>query len=182
MENKEEIINVGSDSAQGVIEDETVLANVVDSTVEWEAPEYYSANKNSTWYITFSIVVIVLLAFSIFFMQSITFSLLIAIMAISLVVYTKRPSPVIQYVLSVKQGLYIGDKLHNLQDYKAFTVYANGPHKSFSLLPIKRFAPGVSVYFPAEKGEEIVDILAKRLPMEEPTTDILENITNKLKF
>jgi len=48
------------------------------------------------------------------------------------------------------------------------------------LIPIKRFAPGVSVYFPDEVGEKVVDILGSRLPMENLKLDMIDIIVRKL--
>jgi len=58
----------------------------------------------------------------------------------------------------------------------------DGEHHSIMLIPIKRFAPGVSVYFPEEVGEKIVDILGARLPMEILKLDAIDLIVRKLRL
>jgi hypothetical protein len=50
------------------------------------------------------------------------------------------------------------------------------------LLPTKRFKPGVSVYFPEEAGEAIVDMLGARLPMQEFHLDIIDKLVRKLRI
>jgi len=50
------------------------------------------------------------------------------------------------------------------------------------LLPTKRFQPGVSVYFPEEAGEAIVDMLGVRLPMQELHLDAVDKIVRKLRI
>jgi len=50
------------------------------------------------------------------------------------------------------------------------------------LIPTKRFAPGVSVYFPDDAGEKIVDILGQRLPMEELKLDVIDIVVRKLRL
>jgi hypothetical protein len=50
------------------------------------------------------------------------------------------------------------------------------------LIPTKRFAPGVSVYFPTEVGEQIVDILGQRLPMENLKLDLVDVVVRKLRL
>jgi len=103
-------------------------------------------------------------------------------MAASVIVYSRRPPRSIQYTLSGKQGLYIGERLYNLADFKAFGLIRDGEHHSIMLIPIKRFAPGVSVYFPEEAGEKIVDILGLRLPMEILKLDAIDIIVRKLRL
>jgi hypothetical protein len=49
-------------------------------------------------------------------------------------------------------------------------------------MPRKRFSPAVTVYFPKEKGEEIVDVFGARLPMEEVKLDLIDKIVRKLRI
>ena len=162
---------------------ETSEAEVETSgAVEWSAQEYYSDSKSKGWYIVLIIGAIVLMAVSIFLLNSWSFAVLIVVMLVSLIVYTRRSPAMIRYTLSIKQGLYIGDKLYNLQDYKAFSLSQGSNQNSIILIPVKRFSPGLSVYFPSEAGEKIVDILASRLPMEEYNPDLVDKMIEKLKF
>lgn len=152
------------------------------STISWVSPEYYSGDKNKMWYVWFTIIVLIMIAISVLLIKSWSFAILILIMATSLVIYSKRPPQEIKYTLSMKQGLYVGETLYNLQDYKSFKLIRDGGRNSVFLVPIKRFSPGISVYFPEESGERIIDILASRLPMEESSPDIMDKIISKLKI
>ena len=156
--------------------------NNITTPVDWMAPEYFVGQKGKLWYLILAIVAIIFILISIFVFQSYTFAVLVLVMAISLVVYARRPPQEIKYTLSVKQGLYIGDKLYNLQDYKSFSLVQGVDHNSIELIPIKRFSPGVLVYFPSEVGEKIIDILASRLPMEESKPDLMDKIIKKLNI
>jgi hypothetical protein len=72
--------------------------------------------------------------------------------------------------------------LYHLTDFRAFGLIKDGDNHSIMLIPIKRFSPGVSVYFPEEAGEQIVDILGQRLPMEELKLDVVDIIVRKLRL
>jgi hypothetical protein len=61
-------------------------------------------------------------------------------------------------------------------------VIQDGDHHSIMLIPTKRFSPGVSVYFPEEVGEQIVDILGQRLPMENLKLDVIDIVVRKLRL
>lgn len=155
-----------------------------EAPVSWTAQEYIHEDKGVGWYIIFVIVVIGLIAADIFLLRSwlYTFSVLVVVMAVALVVYARRPPRDIQYTLSGKQGLYIGERLYHLSDFKAFGLIKDGEHHSIMLIPIKRFAPGVSVYFPEDAGEQIVDILGQRLPMETLKLDPIDILIRKLRL
>jgi hypothetical protein len=153
-----------------------------DDPIRWTASEYIHVEKNALWYILFIVVVLGLIAVDVFILKSYTFSALVIVMAVALVIYSRRPPRTMQYALSDQHGLYIGDHLHSFSEFKAFGLIKDGDHHSIMLIPVKRFAPGVSVYFPEEAGEEIVDILGARLPMKPLKLDLIDVIVRQLRL
>lgn len=150
--------------------------------VHWTASEYVHGEKNALWFIIFAIVVIGLIAFDLLILKSYTFSVLVVVMAAALIIYSRRPPKAIEYTLSIDQGLYVGDRLYHFNDFKAFGLIKDGDQHSIMLIPSKRFDPGVSVYFPEEVGEKVVDILGARLPMENLKLDMIDIIVRKLRL
>ena len=149
--------------------------------VHWQATEYIQRDKNALWYLLFGIVVLGLIALAIFLMKAWTFAILVAVMAAAVIVYTNRPPRVLNYTLSSK-GLYINDRLYGLGEFKSFAVVKDLHEFSVVLVPTKRFAPVVSVYFPESAGEQIVDILGSYLPMEERDLDFIDKLVRKLRL
>ena len=150
--------------------------------VTWTAQEYVHLDRSPLWFIIFAVVVLGLVALDIFLFQSWTFSALVIVMAIALVIYIRRPPRTLTYSLSPAQGLYVGERLYHFDEFKAFGLIQDEGHYSIMLIPRKRFAPGVSVYFPDEAGERIVDILGQRLPMENLKLDAVDVIVRKLRL
>jgi hypothetical protein len=162
---------------------EAAPAPMVDNPpVTWTAHEYIVMEKNGLWYLIFAVLVIGFVALDVLLFHIWTLSALVIVIAISIIVYSRRPARIIQYALSIKQGLYIGERLYNFEDFKAFGLIRDGEHHSIMLIPTKRFAPGVSVYFPEEAGEKIVDILGARLPMENLKLDIIDVVVRQLRL
>lgn len=153
-----------------------------DVPVTWTAQEYVHLDKNPMWYILFVVIALALIAADIFFLKSYTFSALVIVMAIALVVYIRRPPRAITYALSARQGLYVGERLYRFEEFKSFGLIKDGEHNSIMLIPTKRFSPGVSVYFPEDAGEQIVDILGQQLPMEELKLDVIDIVVRKLRL
>jgi hypothetical protein len=152
-----------------------------EEPVHWQAAEYIHRDKGTLWFIIFGIVVVLVMAAAIFLMQSITFAILVPVMAAALIVYSHRPPRVLDYTLS-RQGLHINDHLYSFGEFKGFGVIHDGDEYSVMLVPTKRFKPGVSVYFPAEAGEAIVDMLAARLPMQDLRMDFVDHVIRKLRI
>ena len=164
------------------VEQPLVADDIDDTPVTWTAQEYIHIDKSPIWFVSFVVVVLGFIAIDIFLLKSYTFSALVIVMAVAVVIYTRRPPRTLTYGLSVRQGLYVGEKLYHFDEFKAFGLIPDGEHNSIMLIPTKRFAPGVSVYFPTEAGERIVDILGQRLPMEELKLDIIDVVVRKLRL
>ena len=149
--------------------------------IYWQATEYIQRDKSPLWFVLFSLVFVVIMAISIFVIRSITFDILVPVMAISLLVYAHRPARVLNYTLS-HQGLHINDTLYPFAEFKSFGVIKDDDEYSVLLVPAKRFKPGVSVYFPEEVGEALVDTLGARLPMQDLSLDFVDRIIRKLRI
>jgi hypothetical protein len=151
-----------------------------DIIVSWQEREYISTEKGTLWYIIFGIVVLGLLALSIFVMNAPTFALVIVFSVIALFIYF-RTARTINYALGNK-GLHIEDKVYPYSGFKSFGVLDDGKSFSIVFIPKKRFSPGVSVLIPEDKGEQIVDVLGRRIPMEEVKLDLIDKILKGLRF
>ena len=150
--------------------------------ITWSAQEYVHIDKGPWWFIIFGLIVLGFIALDVFFLHAWTLSVLVIVMAIALIIYIRRPPRTLTYALSPKQGLYIGEQLYTFDQFKSFGLIQDGEHHSIMLIPRKRFAPGVSVYFPDEAGERIVDILGARLPMETLKLDAIDLLVRKLRL
>lgn len=149
--------------------------------IRWQANEYIHHEKNALWFVIFAVVVLALMAIAIFLMNSITFAILVPVMAAALLVYTHRPPRVLEYTLS-RQGIHVNDHLYSFGEFKAFGIIRDGEEYSVMLIPTKRFRQGVTIYFPEESGEAIVDMLGARLPMQELHLDVVDKIIRKLRI
>jgi hypothetical protein len=149
--------------------------------VRWQAHEYIHHEKSPVWFVAFGLVMLGLMAIAVFLIQSLTFAILIPVMAAAILVYSHRPPRLLDYTLS-RQGLHINDHLYSFNEFKGFRVIHDGQEYSVMLLPVKRFKPGVSVYFPEESGEAIVDMLGSRLPMQDFHLDLVDKIIRKLRI
>lgn len=149
--------------------------------IEWQASEYVTREKTTAWYVGLATAAVVLLAVAIFLIQDWTFAILIVVMAVTIVIFAHRPARNMNYRLSY-EGLSVNDKFFNFHEYRAFGVVKEGGLYSIMVIPRKRFAPGLNVYFPPEYGEKIVDLFGSVLPMEDLKRDFVDRISEKLHF
>lgn len=161
--------------------DDTAAEVPSSQTITWQAYEHPPQARSTGWYVGLIAVALVLMALAIFLIKSWSFALVIAAAAAALMVYVGRPPRTINYVLNSK-GLYVDDMLRPIEQYKAFGVRRDSDQFILTLLPTKRFMPSMTAYFPESAGEEIVDFLAARMPMQEIQPDTIDKIVRKLRL
>ena len=151
-----------------------------NTKVEWEAEEYIARDKGAGWCIGLIIVALVLVGVSVW-LQWWTFIALVVVSAVALIVYAVRPPRKLKYSLS-KKGLTEGNRTYDYDNFRAFGVVRDGANFAIVLIPRKKLSPSVKVYFPENKGEEIVDMFGMRLPMEEVKQDLLDKLVEFLRI
>lgn len=175
------VISLSPEGGQAQAEAPTGATASVGEPVRWQAPEYVQREKTPGWFLLFILATIGLIAIAIFLIESITFAILIPVMAAALFVYTRRPPRILDYTLS-RHGLYINDQLFAFGEFKSFALVHGLDGYSIMLVPTKRFKPAVTINFPESVGEAIVDMLSARLPMREVEPDIVDRIIRKLRL
>lgn len=149
--------------------------------LHWEASEYIHHTKNFSWYFVYVAVMLVLLALAYFVTHSWTFIALVIVMSIAIGIYANRPPRTLHYGLT-NSGIQIDQTVYKYADFRAFGIMNDGGLYSIMLIPAKRFLPAVSIYFAEDDGEDIVDILGARLPMEEIHLDVVDRLVRRLRF
>ena len=147
---------------------------------EWQAEEYVQHDKNAGWYVGLVCVGLVLVGLSVL-LQWWSFTALVVVAVLALLVYVVRPPRKLHYALD-NEGLIEGERVYKYEDFKSFGVLRDGAHFAIVLTPRKRFSPAVTVYFPEEQGEKIVDVFGMRLPMEEVRMDFLDKMVKFLRI
>lgn len=152
-----------------------------DDFLTWQASEYVHHEKDKIWFLILFGAALVLLAVALLLVQSITFAVLVIVMTATLAIFAVRPPRILNYGLS-NGGIQINDKHFLYHDFRFFGIVQDGPLYTAVLIPNKRFMPTVNIYFPAENGEEIVDVLGDHLPMEHVELDFLDQLVRRLRF
>jgi len=168
-----------SPAPQGVPEQMPADLSPEQQPIQWQAPEYIQEHRSPWWFISFWAIVVILMVVAVVLIKSWSFAVLIPAMAAALTIYSHRPPRKLNYVLSGK-GLYINEKLHSMSEFKSFGVLHGESLPSIMLIPVKRFRPGLTIYFPVEVGEPIVDMLGSRIPMQNITRDFFDKLIHQL--
>lgn len=148
--------------------------------LKWEASEYIQHEKDIGWFIILIAIAATLFGLALLFRQW-TFAPLVIAMTVSIIVYARRPPRILRYELSADH-FSIEDRTYPYHDFKAFSLTKDGPLHMITLIPRKRFAPPVSMYFEEKDGEQIVDIVGSHMPLEPARHDLFDELVRKLRF
>ena len=87
----------------------------------------------------------------------------------------------LQYRLN-HRGITIDKKHYSFNEYRSFSVIQEEAFSSITLMPLKRFAPPLSLYFAPEDEEQIINILSATLPFEERNRDAVDALMHRIRF
>lgn len=147
----------------------------------WTASEYIAHQKSAGWYMALGLGAVGLALLVWFITDDVTSGVVIMIVAIIFGAMAARSPRVLNYHLD-HGGLHIGEKFYPYADFKSFSVLEEGPIDSILLLPMKRFMPGLTVYYPPEQEDAIFAVLGNYLPHEVREPDALDRLMRKVRF
>lgn len=178
MENQQHITSNGDDNND---QTDTMSAQDKEVLAQWSASEYIAHHKSTSWYVGLGVVVALFSLVVYALTRDVVSTVVIVVVGILFGVFAGRPPEVRTYQIT-PAGLAISEKLYDFHMFKSFSVHDEGVVRSIFFTPVKRFMPGISVYYPLDQEEEIVNILADYLPNEETNPSAIDNFMRKVRF
>jgi len=118
----------------------------MNSTIEWQAPEYTHYEKNQNWFWITGVIAGILVLLSIIF-KNFLFAIIILLGAFTAMMYGARPPELIPFALNSK-GLRIKDRLYLYQDLKSFWVSDEYNHRKIIIESSRLILPHIIVPLP----------------------------------
>ena len=171
-----------SHEQQFVSPDELDQEQYDEDTISWTASEYIAHHKPSSWFVMLGIAAVVVTAL----VYALTDGDLISTIAIPLIafvfgMYAHRQPREQRYALS-NNGVTIGERTYGFGELRSFAIIDEGPFSSIVFVPMKRFAPMLSIYYDPKDEELIAEFLAARLPMDQRGHDAIDRLMKKIRF
>jgi hypothetical protein len=152
-----------------------------EGAVSWTASEYISHDKPSGWYVSVGLGAAVL-AIAIYLLTHDALSAgVVVVVGIIFGILAARQPRTLPYAVD-HAGITIGQKFYSYGDFKSFAIVDEDAIYSIMLLPMKRFMPGVSLYYPPDQEDEILDMISTYLPHEPRQADVVDRLARKLRF
>jgi hypothetical protein len=156
-------------------------ANPTVKSVEWSASEFIAHAKSSGWYLLLALSTTLLAVLAYFLNRDYFSSIMIILIAIIFGVLAGRKPRELAYAVDDK-GIKVGEKSYQYKDFRSFAIIQEDGIESIWFMPLKRFAPILSIYFEPQDGKKIVDILSRALPVENHKLDPIDRLMHKVRF
>ena len=149
--------------------------------LSWTASEFMEHQKPHGWYLTVTLAGLALAGVLYFIVEDIITVLVVAVAAILFAIVGARKPGATSYSLS-HAGLRVGSRVYPYATFKSFSVIEEGAIDSIQFAPLKRFMQPVTIYFPPEQEDQIIDLLADYLPHEDRQHDPIDRLMKRLHF
>mgnify|MGYP003329111510 CR=1 FL=1 len=151
------------------------------SSVSWTAQEFVEHDRSASWYLILGIGAVVLAGIVLVLTGDKITVGMILIVALIFGSFARKKPRTLDYSLD-NEGITLGSKKYSYNLFKSFSVNEEGPLHSLILMPLKRFMPLISVYYPSDNEEKILQKIANFLPFEEHKQDFVDKMMNKIRF
>lgn len=149
--------------------------------VTWTASEFIAHEKDASWYLGLAVASAIVAVVIYLITKDFVSVAVVVVAAVLLGVYGARQPRQLQYHLD-DRGITIGQKHYSYGEFRSFSVVQQGAFASIEFMPLKRFAPALSIYYAPEDEDSIITLLSNQLPMEEPRRDLVENLMRRIRF
>jgi uncharacterized integral membrane protein len=167
-----------ADSAQDSEEQQAVDQ---DREVSWVGSEFVANHKNTGWFMGFFGLLILIVAAIFILTKDYISTISVAVVGILFAILANHKPRQLSYRID-NRGVNIGEKFYPFEQFKYFSMASDGALGYINLMPLKRFMPDVSIYFPPEERDNIVGILADHLPHREDDERQIDKLAKKFRF
>lgn len=152
-----------------------------DRVVSWTGSEFIANHKDSRWFAVFFGALTLGIAAIFLITRDYISTISVALAGILFASLANRKPRQLSYAIDNK-GINIGLKFYSFDQFKYFSMAQDGAIGYINLMPLKRFMPDVSIYFPPEEADNVIDILSDHLPHHEDGERQIDKLAKKFRF
>lgn len=149
--------------------------------VVWTASEYISHGKSNIWYVQLGLATAAATALAFLITRDVVVAITLILVGVIFGVAAGRKPRVLNYAVD-NRGITISQNAYPYALFKSFSVIQEGSIRSIFLMPIKRFNPPLSLYYPPEEEQQIVETIGNHLPQEAREQDAIDRLMHKIRF
>ncbi len=152
-----------------------------ERVVTWTGSEFIANHKDSRWFAGFFGALALGLVAVFLLTRDYISTITIGVAGILFASLANRKPRQLSYKID-NSGVSIGQKFYSFDQFKYFTQAQDGAIGYINLMPLKRFMPDVSIYFPPEEGENVISIISDHLPHHDEGERQIDKLAKKFRF
>jgi len=149
--------------------------------VSWTAAEFVEHQKNASWYGLIILVGAVLAAICYLTTKDFISTGAVLFAVLLFLIYAPHKPRTQEYHLN-HDGLQIGNKMYAFEGFKTFSVAEEGEVTSIVFMPLRRFAPPLTIYVGRDVENKVLDYLSAFLPFEHRQSDAVDSLMKRIRF
>jgi hypothetical protein len=149
--------------------------------IAWTASEFIAHAKSFGWYVSLAVAAIVFAGLVLVVSHDLVSVAVVLVAALLLGVYGSHQPRQMEYKLDAS-GLSVGKRHFGYNEFRSFSVMAEGAISSIVFLPLRRFAVPTTIYYAPEDETKIVDLLSSRLPLEQHKNDPIDRLMHHIRY
>jgi hypothetical protein len=158
-----------------------IVIKKIESSFEWEAPEYEHHERSNDWYWAMGIFAVALIVVA-FLFKSVLFGLLVMLGGFSLGLYSVRKPTMVSFNIGPR-GVGIGDRVYFFEDLKSFWVRYDPPHvKELVIESKKAVMPHITIPLADSDPVAVRTYLLRFLPEEKIDESLIVTVGRLLKL
>lgn len=149
--------------------------------VSWTGSEFIANHKNSKWFLSFFGILALGVAIIFILTRDYISAVSVAVVGILFAFLANHKPRQLLYKID-NSGISIGSKFYPFEQFKSFSLAQDGAIGYVDLMPMKRFMPDISIYFPPKEMEQVVAILSDHLPHHEDGERQIDKLAKRFRF
>lgn len=150
-------------------------------SVTWTASEFVAHDKSAGWYVMLILCSIVVAAIIFLLTRDLVSSGVVIIAGLLLAIYGSHKPRQVQFVVD-RRGVGVGQRRHGYDEFRSFSVVSEGAFSGLVLMPLKRFALPLTMYYAPADEDRILGLLSDQLPLEEHRPDAIDRLLRRIRF
>lgn len=151
------------------------------SSISWTASEFVDHQRGVGWYFMFFATLLLIGGLTYKFTKDYISGIAIILAGAIVAAFIRKRPRQLPYEVG-NQGISIGGRLYSYDGFKSFSLSQEGGAKVINFVPLQRFMPEISVFFPPEQEENIVGVLVDHLPHNDHNEKAVDRLMKKLRF
>jgi hypothetical protein len=149
--------------------------------ITWTASEFMAHHKDLKWYSVFFLLLVLGVAGVYLLTGDIISTIAIAVVGILFAFVANRKPRQLPYKLD-NQGVTVSSRFYPYNTFKSFALLREGAVDAINFMPLQRLQPELTIYFPPEEEDAILNILTDYLPNDQKTEKAIDRFARKIRF